>query len=127
MFSFMREGELVVRAAHRVSYFLEWRIDPGESCVCHECDNPPCVRPNHLFLGDQRDNIRDMRSKGRFNNAGESSWNSVLKDCQVMDIKRMLRDGVMQTEIAKRYSVSQQTISAIKAGRTWRHIVIPKN
>jgi hypothetical protein len=55
-----------LRRAHRVAMELELgrRLDPSE-CVCHTCDIPACVRPAHLFLGDQAENLRDMRSKGR--------------------------------------------------------------
>ena len=53
--------------AHRVSWFLhygEWPASP----VLHTCDTPPCVRPDHLFLGTQADNMRDASAKGRSRN-----------------------------------------------------------
>ena len=57
--------------AHRVSWFLETGSWP-ERNVLHECDNPKCVRPDHLFLGNQLDNVHDCISKGRFRNGRES-------------------------------------------------------
>jgi hypothetical protein len=55
-------------AAHRVSFALHnGELEPGKF-VCHACDNPPCVRPDHLFLGTQSDNMRDMLRKGRGRN-----------------------------------------------------------
>lgn len=56
------DGSLVV--AHRFAFAI-FVSDPGEQLVLHRCDNPPCVRPDHLFLGTHGDNMRDMRAKGR--------------------------------------------------------------
>lgn len=49
---------------HRVSYAMAFG-DPGHNLVCHTCDNPSCVRPQHLFLGTQVSNMADMVAKGR--------------------------------------------------------------
>lgn len=53
------------RLAHVVSWIIEHGVDPRPLCVLHHCDNPPCVRPSHLFLGTRADNTADMMSKGR--------------------------------------------------------------
>jgi hypothetical protein len=54
-----------VKQAHRVSWEIINGPIPEDVCVLHKCDNPPCVRPDHLFLGDRGDNAKDMASKGR--------------------------------------------------------------
>lgn len=62
--------------ASRMSYMIHFD-DPGELFVLHRCDNPPCVNPRHLFLGTQKDNIRDMMIKGR-----HRPWQAQKSSCK---------------------------------------------
>lgn len=57
--------------AHRFSFEMEHGSIPDGMVICHRCDNPPCVRPDHLFLGTQKDNIHDMDAKGRGKRPGK--------------------------------------------------------
>ena len=64
-------------AAHRLSYALTHNLDPGHLMVCHACDNPSCINPNHLFLGTAKDNYWDSKSKGRASCIGDYVRNKV--------------------------------------------------
>ena len=112
--------------AHRVS----WQMHYGEITegleVCHKCDNPPCVKPEHLFLATHIENIRDATVKGRMRGLrGELNWNAKLTDKMVLEIHLMTSQGVSRTAIAKHFNVSTALISAIARRQIWKH-VLPK-
>lgn len=104
--------------AHRASYRLTF-TDPGALRVCHRCDNPACVRPAHLFLGDSARNSADMVAKGR-STRGEKSAAAKLSES---DVRAIRADTRAQHEIAKAYGVHLGTISSIRTRRTWRHVL----
>jgi len=111
--------------SHRFSYALFVGPIPDGMCVCHTCDNPPCVRPDHLFVGTQADNMRDCASKGRSPN-GERHWVTTLTISDVRSIRgayKGKRKRPFQKEIAKSFGVSKQTVSRILRGESWSHAV----
>lgn len=111
----------VVRRAHRFSWEMAREPVPPHLVVCHRCDNPPCVNPDHLFVGTQADNIRDMAAKGRLRwVCGEKSGRSVLSESDVLRIRERLSSGTKHAVLANEFSVSRQLISAINTGRIWR-------
>ena len=108
--------------AHRISYMLNRGAIPSGLLVLHKCDNPPCVNPDHLFLGTHQDNATDRDSKGRMADMrGEKNPFSKLKDVDVCNIRAILkyvtRRGVI-TELARIYDVSVSTISLIKLNKS---------
>ena len=100
---------------------------PDGMWVLHHCDNPPCVNPAHLFLGTHRDNMADMRAKGRgrFVNTwrpGEENRNARLSADQVVAIRRAYSVGEKQRDLAVRFGVSKSLVALITAGHIWKHI-----
>jgi hypothetical protein len=100
------------------------------SCVLHRCDNPSCVNPEHLFLGSNLDNVRDMDAKNRRVNAqlkGSAHPASKLTEKSVYEIATRIKAGESQVGIAKEFGVIPATINHIKRGRLWRHLnLFPK-
>lgn len=107
--------------AHRLSYMIHKGEDPGKKHICHTCDNPRCVNPEHLFIGTSQDNHDDMKAKGR-HTFGEKSATVKLTEKQVEQIMDMLKANVPQTRIAKAFNVHQTTISKIHRKERWQHI-----
>ena len=115
--------------AHRHSFILAngpLPEFPGThaACVLHRCDNPPCVRPDHLFLGTQRENLADMMRKGRANQVrGERTRAARLTDAQVREIRTLYAAGILDgPKLAGRFGVDHSTVYAIINRRTWRHL-----
>ena len=101
------------RYAHRFSYELTYGKIIGGLLVCHHCDNHPCVNPEHLFLGTQKDNIDDMVQKGR-SATGEKNGMCRLSDAQVDEIRLLYSGGnITQRTLAKQFDVSQMNICFI--------------
>lgn len=76
--------------AHRFSYLLAYGELPDDLHVCHHCDTPSCVRPDHLFLGTDADNLRDMARKGRA--ANQNTYKTHCKRGHPLAGENMVRD-----------------------------------
>lgn len=125
--------------AHRFSYMaFRGPIPPG-IFVCHKCDNPPCVRPDHLFLGTHSDNMKDAANKGRISpprriknpnwvrpsrkieNPNTKPGAKITKEIAA-DIKVRLANNETGRSIARLYSLHFGSVSDIKRGLTWRDV-----
>jgi predicted XRE-type DNA-binding protein len=104
--------------AHRFAYELVHGAIPKGMYVCHKCDTPICVNPNHLFVGTHHDNMRDMVQKKRsFIGRGENKkGRAKLTNEQAQQIRFM---QFSQSKIAALFGVSQNTISRIKRGESY--------
>lgn len=99
---------------HRLAYFFATDRDPGELDVCHSCDNPSCVRPDHLFLGTHVENMRDRDRKGR--------GTGKLTQEQVNAIRARRATGETFQALAARFGVSVATAFNAVTGKTYNHL-----
>jgi len=101
--------------AHRISYKIYIGKIPEGMLVIHSCDNPSCVNPEHLRLGTQKENIRDMVKKKR-HSFGEKNGQAKLTNAEVRKIRFLFRTNNYygyQRILAKRFSISPTTICEI--------------
>lgn len=109
---------------HRISFELANGPIPNDVVVCHNCpdgDNPACVNPDHLFIGSQSDNVRDMYEKGR-GNTGEKHGRSKLTESQVLSIREKYRLGVPIKKIKEEFNLSRCHFDQIVNKRRWTHL-----
>lgn len=102
---------------------------PGGMYVLHHCDDPHCINPEHLFLGTQKDNIRDMDKKGRRNALkGEKHGRAKLSEAEARAIKQRCIKGRgpydtgNAVELSRKYNVSRRQVLLIASGRSWAHV-----
>ncbi len=108
--------------AHRVSWEIHNGSIPDGLFVLHDCDNPSCVRPDHLFLGTQLDNMQDCVSKGRLSGCIEVSWHGEDNPRAKLtsDTAREIRlSAASLSSLAKTFGVSKGTIWKVRSGYTW--------
>lgn len=110
--------------AHQFSWTLNRGPIPDGFRVLHRCDNTHCVRPDHLFLGTQADNVADMVAKER-HSRGESNGHSSLTEKQVRWIRHTYVKGSKQfgsKAIGKILGVSYVAVLKVIYGQTWKHV-----
>jgi hypothetical protein len=109
--------------APRVAYALEIGVSPGSWDVCHECDNPACCNPDHLFLGKPLDNARDAVSKGRNvpppTHRGTAHPRAKLSDETIRTIRM---SKTPSAQLAVHLGVSQRHINRVRSGEGWSHV-----
>jgi hypothetical protein len=124
-------GQLAVggtrpEVASRAAYMAWVGPIPEGGAICHRCDNPPCINPEHLFLGDKAVNNRDMADKRRTAN-GERKTSSRLTDAQVAEIRALYATGQFsQKELGARFNVSQQLVGLIARRLRRANLTNPK-
>ncbi len=127
-------GRLNVNGKPTLAHRFSWTLahgHPGELCVLHRCDNPPCVRPGHLFLGTRGDNVRDAASKGRLwaqarpqdIPRGEDHAQAKLTEEIVRTIRERVANGGSQRAMAREFGVDRVAIRNVVLRKTWRHVI----
>lgn len=113
------KGRLVL--AHRVAYEKANGCIPEGMCVCHRCDTKECCNPDHLFLGSQSDNMKDMKNKGRARSLrGEKSPRSKLTQEMVDYIRTSPNAKILSgVELAMLFDVGKATVYDVRNNRTW--------
>jgi len=126
--------------AHRFSYELYCEPIPENLSVLHKCDNPCCVNPDHLFVGTQDDNMKDMKNKGRHRNPeinglklhpekaarGEKVNTAKLTEKDCYKVVEYYKQGYTQKQISEIYNVHYTTIGGVINGRYWKHLNLTK-
>lgn len=110
--------------AHRIAWAIErngGQLPPSSTFICHHCDNPPCVRPDHLFSGTALENNRDCNAKGRRPRlkGTECPWSRV-HPATVLGIWDGLGRRETHRDLAMRFGVSTALVQKIREGRAWR-------
>lgn len=106
--------------AHRVAWDMQNGPIPNGLCVLHKCDNPSCVKLDHLFLGTYRDNALDRESKNRGNHpVKEKSGKSYLTQLQVSEIRKFRKSGMTIRDIAAKIGTSKSNVHKIVLRQTW--------
>ncbi len=121
----MPDGSLL--GAHCVSWIIHFGRIPNRLHVCHKCDNPPCVNPNHLWLGTHVDNMhdRDMKGRGKVNliaQSGEANHRARFKNRDILKIREYAFRGMKQVEISALLGIEKSYVSKIVLRKIWKTI-----
>lgn len=114
-----------VWAAHRVAYELTKGAIPEGMSVCHSCDNPACINPDHLFVGTHKQNMHDMITKGRDKHPpmpGRLNPNSRLTELQVISLLKDYVAGIPRKDLCRRYGLRESSLSSYTDGKAWMHL-----
>lgn len=122
----VKKGVYKQFGAHRVSYEITNGEIPDNMVVCHKCDNPKCVNPNHLLLGTQSENLIDMHKKKRWTSndrSGENNNSSKLTEDKVREIRKKYKPRIYTARmLAEEYNVSIPLIEKILSRKLWKEV-----
>lgn len=110
-----------LKLLHRVMYEEKYGTIPKGLCACHICDTRNCINPDHIFLGTQADNVKDMINKGRkINSIGKNQYGfKLFKAIRMLDNYEEI--SFNQSEFARKYGLDQPNIQHCLKGRYKQH------
>lgn len=116
--------------AHRLSYEIFNGKFDQQLFVCHHCDNPSCINPDHLFLGDYQTNNEDCRKKKRqfpiksvsHLRSNKVSHGGKLSPKEILEIRILKQNGIKTRDIASKYAISPEYVWQITTKKAWSHI-----
>jgi len=112
--------------ASRASFIIFHKTDPKKLFVCHKCDNPSCVNPDHLFLGTQKENMHDCQRKKR-TASGSRNGMAKLSESDVLEIISLSKTGLFHRQIAEKFQVSRSAVGAIINNVRWTKLLPDNN
>jgi hypothetical protein len=116
--------------AHRLAWILTHGQIPKDQGILHLCDQPSCIRPEHLYAGSHSENMQDAHNRSRFprtgQRPGEAHAMAKLTAEDVRAIHSRLVNGESQAALSKAFGVTASNIGAISRGKSWRHLGLPK-
>lgn len=134
-------GTIVIQGkafrTNRIAYFSANGVDLGELNALHDCDNPSCCRPSHIYAGTGQDNVDDRQKRNRTSKGdkhyarvrpelvprGENRCNSSLTEVEVIEIRRLHAARELSlNKIARRFKRSKGCICHVVSRRSWSHI-----
>lgn len=116
---FTKEGDRKTTTAHRFSYMHYKGEIPDGMFVCHTCDVPACVNPDHLYLGTPQDNMDDKVERNR-QTKGVDCKLSKITEIDVVEIRQKLKEGILsKTEIGRQHGIKYGAVRFIELGKNW--------
>lgn len=120
----------IVRGKHMFASRAAWILHFGplrkDQCVCHRCDNPKCVRLDHLFLGTHAENMADMKAKGRWTpripNRGVKVNTAKLTEAGVRRMRKLREAGWTYARLAAKFGIKISTVQKTCVRTYWKHV-----
>ena len=115
----------IIIGAHIFSYEIFVGPVPEGRLVCHHCDNPPCVRPSHLFIGTTQDNALDAKAKGRLDiRRGERNTRARWTEDKIKMLRELYAQGISRRELRLRFpEIPYGTLDGFIYDQSWKHLL----